>query len=244
MMKHMRFLAIVAVIGVSGIQNAYGQYQTTFDYTGAVLKSKNETSEEYHKPDGTIITKFSDREKAVFADGTVIVRYQDGKREIHTPDGTAITIDPDGSRRYVYADGRERTITLDGKTPYGEAISSVENTIQKGDAVLLLQYSAQFSDDHLDGYMKKFFDELADAASRKIGSGSVQANYDGKIVVSQCRFCATGYCRRKNKKEVVIEIFIGGSRVIAISYDTTAVLKDASRQEMINAIMQEAFSKR
>jgi hypothetical protein len=202
-------LASVCVIMVSaGL--VFSQTVTTFDYDGAKLTLKGPDHEEYRKPDGTRIMKYADREQAHLNDGTVIVKYGNGDHHISCPDGTQITIRFDGTRRYVYKDGRERLVSLDGKTPYGAEIPDVERTVGKGDAQLKIVYSGMLSDDILDGQARQFFNDLVSTAASKIEDVPPAVGEGGKVVVSLCRFCKTGYCRRKDRREIEIVVYRGG----------------------------------
>lgn len=219
----------------------FAQTSTDFDYNEAKLVNRNADSEEYVKPDGTRITKFAEKEKAVLKDGSIIIKYKDGKREIFTRDGTRLYIDFDGTRKYVYSNGKERIISMDGKTPYGEDISPVERIIKKNNAVFNVVYSNMLSDDLLDNYTKKFFDELLNSADIRIKKTRLPSDYNNTLVISHCKFCTTGYCRRKNKKEITVELFRGAEKLKEYNIEYTEIFKVENRQKHIEQILSEVI---
>jgi hypothetical protein len=220
---------------------AFAQTSTDFDYNEAKLINKSGGTEEYIKPDGTRIFRSAEKEKAVLKDGSVIIKYKDGKREISTKDGTKLYIDFDGTRKYVYSDGKVKIVSLDGKTPYGEDISPVERRLKKSSAALDVEYSGMLSDDLLDGYIKKFFDELISSADIRMNKTKLPADYNNRLVVSHCKFCTTGYCRRKNKKEITVELFRGIEKLKEYNIEYTEIFKIENRQKYIEQILSEAI---
>ena len=181
-------------------------YEMNFDYKGAEMVSSVAGKEEYRKPDGTVIIKSQDREEAVFKDKTRVVRLKNGNREIFFPDGSEIHMQDDGSVRYVNPDRSERIISMDGKTPYGMDVQEERRVLQRKYFVVELIYSAALSDDSMDDYFKAFFKELEAQIDRWMFNHNLTRE-KVRIVVSNCRFCKTGFCRRKNIKEVSVILF-------------------------------------
>lgn len=232
-------LAITGLLFSGSVSLLYAQVFTNFDYTGAKLIKRGAEADEFLKSDGTRIFKYRDKEKAVFPDGTEILRYADGKRVIAYPDGMRLHIEYDGTRKYVFANGGEKTISLDGKTPYGEDIKQIEKRI-KGDAFsLVVIYSAELSDDQLDGIAKRFFDELISAASSRIRSGNLKSNV--KLVVSNCKFAMTGHCRRKKKKEIAVILYRGETQQTELTLDYEKMYKKEYRDGFISTILMAIF---
>lgn len=231
----------VFVVGVIVCRPVAAQTVTNFDYFGAELRKKEAGYEEYAKPDGTIIYKYPGREKAVLKDGTVIERYPDGKREIKVPDGRSLVIEFDGTRHYRSPGGAERTISLDGKTPWGDPISPSETVISLGGARVVLVFDPMVSDDHLDGAAKKFFDELAAVLRAKMTSLKPVEGFEGRIVVSQCRFARTGHCRRKNAQELEARIIAGGRERASMSLPYPSMLKDDERSAFAGRVAKGLF---
>lgn len=220
---------------------AGAQSVTNFDYFGAELKKRDAGVEEYSKPDGTVIYKYPDREKARLKDGTVIERYPDGRREIKAPDGRSLVIDFDGTRHYRSADGKERTISMDAKTPWGDPISPVETVVSQGGARIVLVFDPSLSDDHLEGAAKKFFDELAAALKAKMASVKPASGFEGRIVISQCRFARTGHCRRKNAQELVARISLQGRERASFCLSYESMLRDEERIGFVGRVADRAL---
>jgi hypothetical protein len=220
----------------------YAQLNTNFDYNGALLISKGADVEEYAKPDGTRIFRYGNYDKAVFKDGTVIER-RDGGRNISYPDGMRLLIARDGSRRYLYPDGRERTVSMTGKTPYGEDIKTVTRRIEKNGSEVVVEYSAELSDDHLDGHIKSLFDELVIAVSEKYSGEKQGASPGMRIVVSNCRFCKTGYCSGKKESEVEIQLYRGKDLKKTIITVYSGIIKKERRAEFIERVLGKACSR-
>jgi hypothetical protein len=242
-MKYGNYSVIAALAAVLfGSLSAGAQTVTNFDYFGAKLLEKGAGYEEYAKPDGTKIYKYPDREKAVLNDGTVIVRRPDGGREISVPDGRRLIIDFDGTRHYRKADGSERTISLDGKTPYGEDIAPAETTVATGGARITVVFDPMLSDDHLDSSAKKFFDELTASLRAAIASAKPKEGFEGRLVVSLCRFARTGYCRRRNAQELTVTIFRGGRERAVMTLPYPALLKDEERRDFAGRVAERVFA--
>ncbi len=183
-----------------------------FDYNGAVNIENSSQKEVFKKPDGTVITKFSDREEAVFKNKTKIVKYKDGSRSIYRPDATEITIRADKSTIFKKPDGSIEKISMDGKTPYGVEIQQQRRILRRKSFTVEIIYSAVYSDDVFNEYMKSIYAELISAVQAKLWKMKVPSG-KRKIVISNCRFCKTGYCQRKNRKEIAF-ILLNGEREI------------------------------
>jgi len=229
------------LVGVIVCLPAAAQTVTNFDYFGAELKKKGDGCEEYSKPDGTIIYKYPGREKAVLKDGTVIERYPDGKREIKVPDGRSLVIEFDGTRHYRSPGGAERTVSLDGKTPWGDPISPSEAVVTLGRARIVLVFDPMLSDDHLDGAAKNFFDELTAVLRGRLASSKHAEGFEGRIVVSHCRFARTGHCRRKNAQELEARIIVGGRELASLSLPYSSMLKEDERSAFAGRVAKRLF---
>ncbi len=226
-----------AFLGTAAIN---AQVATNFDYEGAQLKSKNADSEEYSKPDGTRIFKYSGSEKAVLKDGTQIEK-KNGRRMIVYPDGTRLSIEADGSRLYRYPDGRERSFSMTGKTPYGEDIKGEERRISNDGIDILIEYSAALSDDLLEGSSRAFFDELSAACKSRLTEKKPAGVKITKIVISTCRFCKTGYCSQKKSAETEVLLYKGGELLKKVSVPYSFLIKKENRTEYISKLLSEIF---
>jgi hypothetical protein len=192
--------------------------ETDFSMNGAVLKEKLNGSEVWNKPDGTVITVFTDRSEAVLPDKTKIVKYSGGRRDVTTPDGRTVRIDDSKGIR-EYSTGKK--ISLQGSTPFGDTIPRIEK-VQSKDPLVRMIYLPGKSDEQLyieSGSekciweIKDFFDELYSRVRQKFINAAGAGNpYSGKafdIVVSYCRYCKTGYCYGRDAA-VVVEIIENG----------------------------------
>ena len=211
-----------------------------FDYEGAVLERKNGEKDIYKKKDGTVINRYKDREVALLKDGTRIIRHSDGKREVFQPNGTKVFIEADGTARFLYAGGREEFISMDGKTPYGTEVKEEKKLITSGDSSVEILYSKEFSDDNLNTHSKNFFDEIALQTAKWFKSHKAP---DSKIrvVISNCRFCLTGYCKRKNKQEWAIVIYHGEKKQGSLSYSYDEVLNKKEHEALAAKVVREIF---
>ncbi len=199
-------------------------YVLNFNYYGAKLVKRNNDREIYKKSDGTTIFKFKHKETAILRDKTKIVRYNDGRREIFAPDGVIIFFDYDGTVEYRYPDGTIKKISMDGRTPYGLEIKELKKTVRRGSFYAEIIYSPQYSDDNINRYIKKFFDEIERQIHIRVYRNRIE-NKKMKLVFSNCRFCKTGYCRRKNVKGLEIIVFVNNRKREEIKINYSDLLK-------------------
>jgi hypothetical protein len=212
---------------------------TDFSMSGAVLKEKKNGTEIWQKDDGTVITVFADRSEAVFSDGSKIIKFNDGRRDVFAADGKKITVDDaKGIREYSDAKSRKQ-IDFQGRTPFGEPIKKVEKQIIKDPCVRIV-YLPERSDELLypekteekvDWEIKTLFDSLYDSVRQKyINDAQSKKKYTGKpydIQVSFCRYCKTGYCFDK-QKQVTVE-FLEENNVVKTFYLESVMLRDKDK---------------
>lgn len=101
----------------------------------------------------------------------------------------------------------KNTEKLEGITHYGMPIEEVKKTYKINNAVLEIVYSKMLSDDNMDDYVKRFYDELLNQVEKWLYEKKLPAP-NMKIVISNCKFCKVGYCKKKNLKEVSLISFI------------------------------------
>jgi len=221
-MKFTRLLQSLSLVLV--LVSGAAAYELDFDYNGAVRTGIEGGRETWKKKDGTVIVKAPDREEAVLRDETRIVRFSNGNREVYAPDGVVIHIRFDGETRYRYPDGTQKVLCMDGLTPYGLSIKDHSKVIRRRGFTVEVVYSSRLSDNVLERGVKKFYDELVAQITRRVYAGRVP-NMRMRVVISNCRFCKTGYCRRKNRKEVTVTSFLGDKkdRELSIRHDDILV---------------------
>ncbi|PKL39170.1 MAG: hypothetical protein CVV44_09910 [Spirochaetae bacterium HGW-Spirochaetae-1] len=119
-----------------------------------------------------------------------------------------IQYNEDGSIQYTAKDGSVTIIPMDGKTPYGEPIEDGKRTVRRGDFTIEVIYSSRLSDDILDGPVKQLFDELVTQLGRWVNDNPLPAE-SLRLVISNCRFCKTGYCRRQKSRGIILTTYRG-----------------------------------
>ena len=110
-----------------------------------------------------------------------------------------VTIDENGSVRYRENNGVISKHSMDGKTPYGMEIEEIQKVVAKDDCIVELTYSKRFSDDIMNQYVESFYEELLQHTrdwlyARKTGNEKI------RIIISNCAFVKTGYCKKTGKK--------------------------------------------
>ena len=126
-----------------------------------------------------------------------------------------VNYNADGSVEIIDESGKVKHLKMDGLTPYGQKIENVSKKVQRENFLLELEYSSELSDDILDGVVKQFYDNiLASVHARvvKYPDGAVPA-HKIKLIMSNCRFCKSGYCRRKNIRDIKIAIYKNDKKI-------------------------------
>lgn len=100
--------------------------------------------------------------------------------------------------------------SLDGITHYGMAIEEVTRKLEKKGSVLEVVYSKNLSDDNMDDFVKLLYDEMIRLIEAWFYE---QKNPENgiRIVISNCKFCKIGYCKRKGIKEIRITSYKNGN---------------------------------
>jgi hypothetical protein len=107
------------------------------------------------------------------------------------------------------ASGAVNPESLEGITHYGMPIDEVKKSYIKNDAKLEIIYSKSLSDDNMDEYVLRFYNELLNQIERWLYTNTLPVK-NMRIVISNCKFCKVGYCKKKNVKEV---------RLVSYKYD-------------------------
>ena len=221
------YLKIIRLFVFSTLLFSFGtfafSYQTDFNYTGAkIIKKKNGVTI-FKKSNGTRIFKHKDKEIAILKNGYSITKYSNGKRDILLKNKTKISIDPDRTTTIHYPNGKVTKHSFDGLTPYGTKIKSESTTIRRKNFSIQIIYSKKMSDDNMSKYMKAFYSELKSQVHRFVYSTRVK-NERIKLVISNCRFGKTGYCKRQNKKELSLIVFKDNKKMSEMIIQSTKLL--------------------
>jgi hypothetical protein len=110
--------------------------------------------------------------------------------------------------------------SLEGITHYGMPIQETTKTYHQKESVLKVVYSKMLSDDNMDDYVKRLYDELLRQIEKWLYANELPSK-DMRIVISNCKFCKIGYCKRKNVKEVSLVLYINdtSSKHIAFKHN-------------------------
>lgn len=148
----------------------------------------------------------------------------------------------DGSVKYIAPDGTEKIVSMEGKTPYGMEIKEERKVMRRRDFVVELVYSAKLSDDNMDKYLTPFFKELEEQIVRWMHNHQVSRK-TVRVVISNCKFCKTGYCKRKNKREIEITRFYGDRQEGGISFSHQEVIVSKKHPELAAKAVEALFGK-
>lgn len=97
--------------------------------------------------------------------------------------------------------GAPDLFSLEGITHYGMAIEEITMKFEKDESVLEIVYSKNLSDDNMDDYVKLLYDEMLRLLEGWF-TGQKKPENGIRIVISNCKFCKIGYCKRKGVREI------------------------------------------
>jgi hypothetical protein len=120
---------------------------------------------------------------------------------------------------------------LEGITHYGMPIDEIKKTYRKDDSVLEIVYSKIQSDDNMDDYVQRFYDELLRKTENWLYSNSLPAR-NVRIVISNCKFCKVGYCKRKNVKEVSLVSYMNEKKMKQVSFSHNDIIETKKHDEL------------
>jgi hypothetical protein len=106
---------------------------------------------------------------------------------------------------------------LEGITHYGMPIQEILKSYRKDESVLNVVYSKTLSDDNMDDYVKRFYDEILHQMEIWLYTHKLPAK-DMRIVISNCKFCKIGYCKRKNIKELDLALYSNEKKIKHIAF--------------------------
>lgn len=112
---------------------------------------------------------------------------------------------------------------LKGITHYGMPIDEKIQSYRKDDAILEIIYSKDLSDDNMDTYVQRFYDEFLRLSELRLYAGRLPAN-QVTIIISNCKFCKVGYCKTKNVKEITLTSYRNNAYYKKISFLHQSIL--------------------
>ncbi|HOT43293.1 MAG TPA: hypothetical protein PLM53_00855 [Spirochaetota bacterium] len=110
--------------------------------------------------------------------------------------------------------------SLEGITHYGMPIEEISKSYRKDESVLNIIYSKTLSDDNMDSYVRRFYDEFLRQIEKWLYENKLPLK-DMRIVISNCKFCKIGYCKKKNIREMDLVLYSDGTSVrhLALKHD-------------------------
>ncbi len=114
-------------------------------------------------------------------------------------------------------------VSLEGITHYGMPIKEITKSFKQRDATLEVVYSKMLSDDNMDNYVKRFYNELLRQMEAWLRKGTLPAQKI-RIVISNCKFCKIGYCKKKNIREISLVLYINDKKEKDIAFGHAEVI--------------------
>ncbi len=153
-----------------------------------------------------------------------------------------VTFNDDGSVTYTSPDGKKRRVSMEGKTPYGITIEGKRRILRRRNFCIEIIYDAGKSDDLFDGVIKKFYLDLEKELRRYIYAHRM-GRQRMKVVISNCRFTRTGYCRRNNLEDITLFVFRDRKKIRTLKVDRTDILTTKKRFHLIKNITNKIMKK-
>lgn len=125
---------------------------------------------------------------------------------------------------------------LKGMTHYGMPIEEKVDTYRKDDATLEIIYAKDLSDDNMDSYVQRFYDELLRLVEIRLYARPLPA-HEVKIVISNCKFCKVGYCKTMNQKEITLTSYRNNVYYKKLSFPHQSILDSTDASLLVrNAV--------
>jgi len=147
----------------------------------------------------------------------------------------------DGSITVNSKDGKT-VVNMDGKTILGIPIRSVTMSVKEEKPVITFVYAAEYSDEDLPEKIRNIMNATSKLMLREIGKSNSKLT-DLKLVFSLCRYCKTGYCKRKGKKEFTIMFFEKNKKYDEFSVPYIETLKSDAESTLSALIVKKALAK-
>jgi hypothetical protein len=134
----------------------------------------------------------------------------------------------------------KRPASTIGITHYGMPIEEIKKTYRKDDSVLEIIYSKTLSDDNMDDYIKRYYDELLNMIQNFLYANKFP-HQNMKIIISNCKFCKIGYCKDKNIKEVNLTFYVDDKKVKSLSFKHIDIIDKKKYQEIARSTVTNFF---
>lgn len=121
-------------------------------------------------------------------------------------------------------------------THYGMPIEEKVTTYRKDDATLKIVYVKDLSDDNMDIYVQRFYDEMLRLVEIRLYAHPLPA-HEVTIIISNCKFCKVGYCKTMNKKEITLTSFRNSVYYKKLSFPHQSILDSTDASHLVrNAV--------
>ena len=117
---------------------------------------------------------------------------------------------------------------LEGITHYGMPIEEIKKKYVKDERVLEIIYSKMRSDDNMDNFVEQFYDDLLRETENWLYNNTLPSR-NVRIVISNCKFCKVGFCKRKNKKEVQLVSYLNDKKFKSVAYNHSDIIEKSIR---------------
>ncbi len=128
--------------------------------------------------------------------------------------------------------------SLQGITHYGMPIKEIKKTFKLKDAILEVVYSKELSDDNMDKYVKRFFDELVRQIEKWRHVGTLSSP-NVRIVISNCKFCKIGYCKKKNIREISLVLYKNDSKDKEFAFGHAEVIDNSKYEALAKRVIDQ-----
>lgn len=160
---------------------------------------------------------------------------------VYAKDAENVEYHKDGSIT-INSKGTKTKINMDGKTPLGVPIETVTWPVKKEDPIIAFVYSAEFSDDDMTEKVRDIMTATSKLLLKEIETNKTKLT-DIKLVWSLCRYCRTGYCKRKGKPELSVVFFEKNKKYAEFSVPYTETLRTDSTSTLSALIVKKALAK-
>jgi site-specific DNA-adenine methylase len=152
-----------------------------------------------------------------------------------------IEYNKDGSLT-INSKGVKTVVNMDGKTPLGIPIEPVNWLINKEKPIVKFVYSPEYSDEDLTEKIRDIMNNTSKLLLSTIEKNKTKLT-DLKLVFSLCRYCKTGYCKRKGKTEFSVVFFEKNKKYAELSIPYIDTLKSDSESTLSSLIVKKALIK-